>query len=417
MAGQTVAPPDDWADDDWVDVSPVASHDTPQDAALNDKFAAWLRSQGADEETVARGLELSRAHNAGALNAATQGSMLGGTFGGNVGSGVGAAAGTLVDGGSLEDAAVSGAKNFALSKATGAVINKAMPWASGLLQRGGARAMKGAVKPDRGYLEKMAGAKQGGISKMEDQIVQTALDEDINPVRRSGMDKLQGRIEATAAQRDAAIDAAPNVPVPGSANRARAAGRRSLRVMSRGDAPQEDIAVVQKFLGDLESSPRTSVDVGGTRQLRDLTPRELAETVEAGNDRMRGLFNGQSKNAEVQSRLRVQRARTRSLDDAAGTKDLSQRMKRLIDLRNVGNIATRRAASNNPISLTDVISLSAGRPGVLAGSIGMKAPVLGDIALALNRTGKSMAGGPSAGFEQLRRAVLALALNQQSNEQ
>lgn len=413
MAGQTVvAPSEEWADDDWEDIAPMASQASPADAALNDKFAAWLKSQGADEATVARGLEEAAKVNEGNPSAETQLSMAGGMLGGNVGSGVGGAVGTLADGGSLEDAMTSGAKNFAVSKATGAVVNKLRPVASGWLQRMGLRSMKAAIKPDRGYTEKMAGAKRGGIAAMENEIAQTALDEGINPVRRSGLDKLQGKIDDVAAQREALIDAAPDLPVPKSGLKAMAAGRRSLKVMSRGDAPQDDIATVQKFLDDSVTSPRVSVKTptatGAQSTLRDLTPKELAQTAEAGNDRLRGLFNGQSKNAEVQARLRVQRARTRALDEGAGTRPLSDKMRKLIDVRNTGNIATARAERNNPISLTDIISLSAARPAVFAGSVGMKAPIQADLANLMNRTGKSLSGAPSANAEALRRALLAL---------
>lgn len=380
---------------------------------MNEKFVAWLKEQGADEDTIARGLQIAADVNDGNPNAETQLSMAGGMLGGNVGSGVGGAVGTLADGGSLDEAMASGAKNFAVSKATGAVVNKLRPVVSNLLQRMGLGAMKSAIKPDRGYLEKMAGSRRGGIAKMESEIAQTALDEGVNPVRRNGMEALQGKIDDVAAQRDAAIDAAPNVPVSKSGNRAMAAGRRSLKVLSRGDAPQDDMATVQKFLDDLVTSPKVSAKVATPTgqvqsRLKDLTPKELQQTVESGNDRLRGLFNGQSKNAEVQARLRVQRARTRSLDEAAGTRPLSDRMRRLIDLRNTGNIATRRAESNNPVSLTDIISLSAGRPGVLAGSVGMKAPIQADLANLMNRTGKSLSGAPSANAEALRRALLAL---------
>lgn len=380
---------------------------------MNEKFVAWLKEQGADEDTIARGLQIAADVNDGNPNAETQLSMAGGMLGGNVGSGVGGAVGTLADGGSLDEAMASGAKNFAVSKATGAVVNKLRPVASNLLQRMGLGAMKSAIKPDRGYLEKMAGSRRGGIAKMESEIAQTALDEGVNPVRRKGMEALQGKIDDVAAQRDAAIDAAPNVPVSKSGNRAMAAGRRSLKVLSRGDAPQDDMATVQKFLDDLVTSPKVSAKVATPTgqvqsRLKDLTPKELQQTVESGNDRLRGLFNGQSKNAEVQARLRVQRARTRSLDEAAGTRPLSDRMRRLIDLRNTGNIATRRAESNNPVSLTDIISLSAGRPGVLAGSVGMKAPVLGEVAGLLNRSGKALGKPASANAEALRRALLAL---------
>jgi hypothetical protein len=392
-------------------------------------------------------------------------------------AGVGALVGALADGERVSDAATSGATAFAVPKALEWTVGKLRPVASSVMRRGAVRAMKGALKPDRGYLEKMAGAKRGGIAKMETEIVETALDNDVNVTKARGLAKLQEILEQTAAERTAKIDAAPNVPVKRIGIKAEAAARRAKRVLSRGDASQDDIAVAEKFLNDLKSSPRTTepfvpkvtyapvrpgrvghgqasftsftappvspqsqmlwagrpsvtAQVGGAstrastplvaagevkRRMKDLTPRQLSETIEAGNDRLRGLFNGQSNNAEIQARLRVQRARTRSLDDAAGTRDLSTRMRRLIDLQKVGNIATRRAEANNPVSLTDIISLSAGRPGVFLGSVAMKPSKLAGIALAMNRTGKSLAT-PSARAEALRRLLIAYGANDGAGE-
>lgn len=386
-------------DDEWVDVPPSPVNNK---ASRRGDLDPTLRAMGLSDAD----LSALDALDAKQPNAATNLSMLGGLLG-PVGAGAGAAAGTLLEGGSAKDAATSGAINWAIPAGMEKAIGALRQPVANLLRRGAVRSMKAAVKPDRGYLEKMAGSKRGGIAKMETEIAETALDEGVNPVRRSGMDKLQGKIEGVAAERTGRINAAPDVPVAKSGRRAMAGGRLTRRVMARGDAPQDDMAVVDKFINDLTTSPRTAA--GG--KMRDLTPKELAETVEAGNDRLRGLFSGQSKNAEVQARLNVQRARTRSLDEAANTGELSNKMRKLIDLRNVGNIATRRAESNNPISLTDVISFSAGRPAVAAGSIGMKAPVLADIAGALNRAGKSV-GTPSERAEALRRILVAYLANQ-----
>lgn len=450
-------------DDEWVDVPPQAVSDGVRGEPN------WLARM------LGLGQLADEAKKPSPFTLKDELTNAGGVAGGAATMGAGALIGALADGESPVEAAKSGAVAFAVPKAIEKGIGAVRKPVANLLRRGAVRSMKAAVKPDRGYLEKMAGSKRGGIAKMETEIAETALDEGVNPVRRSGMDKLQGKIEGVAAERTGRINSAPDVPVAKSGRRAMAGGRLTRRVMARGDAPQDDMAVVEKFLEDLKNSPRTSEEfvqgvtfenarpvrakqgqvsftgysapsvsgqsqmlwqgrpalsaqVGGAttraandtlravpgeakRRLKDLTPKELADTIEAGNDRLRGLFNGQSKNAEVQARLNVQRARTRSLDEAANTGELSNKMRKLIDLRNVGNIATRRAESNNPISLTDVISFSAGRPAVAAGSIGMKAPVLADIAGALNRAGKSV-GTPSERAEALRRILVAYLANQ-----
>lgn len=318
-------------------------------------------------------------------------------------------------------------------------INAARPVVSRLFRRGAVRGMKSALKPDRGYLEKMAGAKRGGIVKMENELAETALDENINVMRNKGVSALQSKIDATDVQRTGRINAAPDEEITRSGRNALRAGRRTQRKVARGDAAQDDIAAAERFLGELQTSPQTSrvtrqgvefvdetspvLDSAGksigrlravpgkeVRELANLTPKQQADVIQANNDRLRGLFNDQSKNVEIQSRLAVQRARTADLDRVAGTKELSQRMRKLIDLRNVGNIAKRRSDSVNPVSLTDIISLSAGRPAVFLGSVGMKAPNLASLSLLMNRAGKSVAKESEA-VDALRRMLIQMGIN------
>lgn len=413
-------------------VRQVTGGGAPED---NSPAGRWLRESGNDTpefRAIAAKFENQP-------DAETQLSMAGG-LAGPVGAGIGGGVGSLLDGKSLGKAAQSAALNFAVPKAVDAAIDYLRPVVSRALRGGAVRAMKGAIKPDRGYLEKMAGSKRGGIEKMETDIAETALDEGINPVRRKGLDALQGKLDDIDAKRTAKIAAATAEPIAGQARSADAAAQKTLRKVSRGTAPQGDIANVSTFIDEMRSSPQLSevtqqgvsfVDdvspvlgpsgerlgrlraVPGkeVRGLKDLTPQELADAIKADNDRLRGLFGDKSKNAEVQARLSVQRANTDSLDRAAGTKPLSRRMKRLIDLRNVGNIATRRASSNNPVSLTDIISLSAGRPAVFAGSVGMKAPILAELGLKMSRAGKSVMT-PSEEAEAVRRLLIALGVSE-----
>ncbi len=327
----------------------------------------------------------------------------------------------------VKKAGVEQGAGTALGMGGAAIVKAAAP----TLRRGAVRMMTGSLKPDRGYLQKMAGARRGGIAAMEKQIGETALDAGVSP-SMSGLRKTQQLIDDTDARRLAKILAAPNTPISGSAASANQAARRSLIRATKGDAPQSDIAAVRSFIDDLQTSPRTSQMVQtGTKtsqvptgvlnaqgqmitrptttpvlqsRLKDLTPRETAETIRSGNERLRGLFGGDTKNAEIQARLRVQGARTRALDRAAGTRPESDAMKRLIDLRNILNATTRRADANNAISLTDVISLSAGRPAVLAASMAMKPRPAAFIAHALNK------GSKAAGALSKRESLLARLL-------
>lgn len=370
------------------------------------------------------------------------GALLGG---GPVGAGIGAAVGTLsergLDKGNIDrtdvtDSAFDGGKTAASALVGGKVGTAALRAVAPPAQRLAQRFMKSAMKADRGYLEKMSGSKHGGIAKMEDEIVDTALSRNINPVSRKGLDKVHDAIDDVSARRTGVIRSAPATPIPFSGGRADRAALKGLAKAKRGDAPQDDIAAVEALIKDLRTSPKTSeisqqgvsfasqpssllnaqgqplmrmraVPGKETSRLKDLTPTETAEAITAGNDRLRGLFGGTTKNAEIQARLGVQRTRTASLDKAAGTKPMSEDMRRLIDLRNVGNIALRRADASNPISMTDVISLSAGRPAVGAVSAGMKSANLGRLSVLLNRMARS-AGKPSATTEQTRSLLASL---------
>jgi len=372
-----------------------------------DRIDAALRSMGVDDAGIAM---LDKMDADTKRSVPDQLTAAGGFAAGPWGAGAGAALGSKLTGGSNREALTSGAWNVAVPKAMEGAISAARPVVSGLMRRGAEKAMGAALKPDRGYLEKMAGAKKGGIAAMEREVVDTALTNNINPVRRSGADNVQRLIDETATARTGKINAAANAPVSGSGRAADRAGLKSLALAKRGDAAKDDIATVRAFLDDLRTSPTTtSTGADGVSRLRDLTPKELQRTVESGNERLRGMFSGNTKNSEIQARLRVQRARTKTLDTAAGTADESQAMRRLIDLRNVSNIAQRRSQSTNPVSLTDIISLSAGRPGVLLGSVGMKAPALAGIAKLLNRGGKSVATS-SETAALVRRLIAGQAL-------
>ena len=298
----------------------------------------------------------------------------------------------------------------------------------------GKRALKGAMKMDRGFLSKMAGAKQAGINAMEDQIVDTAIRHNVNPITRGGEGKIQSAIDRVAGARTGEIARAPNVPISGQADAMVNAARRKLSRVGRGPAPQDDIATVRNFIKDLETSPQMSklrqtgvksqtvtspiVDAGGKpithtvtspiveRKLVDQTPVELSEAVEQGNKRLSGLFSGGAKDSEIQARLAVQKAMTRSLDRAAGTRGLSRELKNLINLRESSQIARRRSSATNPVSITDVISLSSGHPGIALASAGMKAPALAAGGLLLNRTGRAVAN-PTQVADVLRRLLLA----------
>lgn len=320
-------------------------------------------------------------------------------------------------------------------------VSGAMKAAAPFVKRVGDRAMKGALKIDRSYLGKMRGGRLKPIAAREQEIIDTANKLKINPVSPRGLDVTEGAINQANARRQVLINAAPDEPVASSGAAAVRAGRKVAQKIGRGEAPQGRLKESLNTVQQIVDSPRTGevsrqavsfqptqsaiLDSAGRpvtrlsavpgkeiRRAKDLTPRQLADTIEETNDELRGLFGDSKLGARARTLMGTQGARRQSLDRVAGTGNVSEELRKLIDLRNVQNIASHRVATHNPVSLTDVISLSAGRPLVAAGSFGMKPRVLGGVGAALSQTAapqlmqRSGAAGISAA--DLARAIATL---------
>lgn len=277
----------------------------------------------------------------------------------------------------------------------------------------GKRFVRGALKPDTTNLRKMAGSSQAGIDKMADQVTETALREGVNPMTKRGLNTVQRRADALNTVRDTDIAAAPQVPMLGS-------GRRqltSLRPVAekyggrRQSTPQADMREIQTFAKDLKANPDiTTRGPGRTRPMRDLTPDELNQLNKGDNRALSGKF-GKVGDAEIDARKAVVGSRRDMLDEAVpGTKDIGRRLKDLIDLRNVSNVARKRGEGRDGLGLTDLIALSSGRPETLLLSTAMRPAAQAGIGGALHRTGAVL---PSQiDLTALYRAALLAQLSQ-----
>jgi hypothetical protein len=311
----------------------------------------------------------------------------------------------------LKGAATGGVGTGGLVQAT---AEKGVGILAGLTKRLGDRSMKSAMKIDRSYLNKMRGGRGKPIAAREQEIIDTANELRINPVSPKGVDRTYAAIDEASDARRALIDAAPDVPVQGSGRAAVAAGRRVTHEIGKGEASQGRMAESLNTVRQIAAHPRTGQSVPGrqVRVAKDLTPRQLEETISATNNELTGLFGDSKLGPRAQTLMGTQSARRQALDSVAGTADVSDQLRRLIDLRNTQGIASHRAATHNPISLTDVISISAGRPAVAAASFGMKPRVLGAAGSALSQSVAPAIGRTAAPVgvtgEALARALLMM---------
>lgn len=306
-------------------------------------------------------------------------------------------------GGTLQGIASEGAgqgASQAIGMGTGKALQVVGRAGGRLLRHGAVASVKSGLKIDRGILEKMAGSKS--MLGKEQEIAETLLDQSRgNILSQKGIDRVSDSIDDVARVRTRKINAVPDVEIP----RQGVAQLRALRdvqnEVSRGTGVTGDVNAVKGYTRQLLTEPGTSHGIPGApipihgppstlvlppgvkplpppvvghrpgpeiRQISNLTPRKLAASIEQDNRRLKGLFNDASKNTEIQARLAVKRANSATLDRAANTASESDKMRRLIDLRNVANIAGRRADAMNSVSLPDVISLSAMRPEVFIAS-------------------------------------------------
>jgi hypothetical protein len=285
------------------------------------------------------------------------------------------------------------------------------------LQDAGVRTKRGAVKPNTAEINKMAGASQAGLDKMSDGVARTALTENINPMTRRGLETTQSRIETLGAVRDADIAAAPQVPIAGSGRRQLASVRPVAERYRVQSTPEADVASVVGVGKEIARNPlMTKPFAPGKRAMRDLTPNELNALNKGDNKALAGKF-GKVGDAEIDARKAVVSARRDMLDEAVpGTKETGQRMRRLIDLRNVSNVARKRGEGRDAVGLTDMIALSSGRPSTLLLSTAMRPAAQAGLARGLYNAGGAL---PDAlNFTDLHRlALLAELANEGSTEQ
>jgi hypothetical protein len=354
---------------------------------------------------------------AGAATAATGGLALPAILaaaGGSMGAGVNAAReGRMPTG---REIALEGGIQGAATLAAGAAA-PALRWAG---EKAGRKMMGGALKIDRSYLKKMAQAEAGeSILGKEQRVIDKALDADRNVLTTKGLDSLQDTLDVVAQKRDAAIMAAPQTPVAGSGRNIES-GVVASAADETGLAPQDNLRQIARVVRQIQQNPRVNTNAAGlvmpggspARSVRDLTPNELASVIEGTNRNLQGLFGEGS--AAASARAKALKGGVGAARDALETavpesRTLGKEMRDLIDLRNVAQLAQARSNNQNLVGLTDVISLSAGRPAVFAASVAQRAPIQSWLGRGAWRGGKAAAKADTPA-----RRLLAMLLGQQA---
>lgn len=323
----------------------------------------------------------------------------------------------------------------------------------GPLVRAGVRTMRGAIKPNTGDLNKMAGSTQAGLDAMSERVAQTTLRERVNPMTGRGLETIQRRVDALNDQRDTMIAGAPQQPVEGSGVRQ----LRSLRPVQRKYGPQSqtfserDVAEIRGLRGEMRRNPELTkstdrevpreahlVDepfmggnapssvgntasgtptetVKGPRRMRDLSPNELNRMNKGDNAALRDKF-GKVGNAEIDARKAVVGSRRDMLEESVpGTKAIGKRLSELIDLRNVANVARKRGEGRDLLGLTDLIALTSQRPAALLATTAMRPAAQAGVAGMLYRTGQALPETVNLG--PLLKAALLAELLKGSQEQ
>jgi hypothetical protein len=269
---------------------------------------------------------------------------------------------------------------------------------------------------------KVSGSAQKGLDQVAGDVAENYLRTGVNPGRASGMQKIQRNVEEGWAKYDAGIAAAPQVPTPGSGQAQLMALKPVVQKYRQQSSPDSDVKSITDFGRAMTRNPAMSerspaVARGGQvvtprkREMKDLTPNEENMLNKGDNRAMSGLF-GKVGDAEIDARKAVIEGRRQRMDAAApGTRELGQQVSRDITGRNVANIRRRRTEGNNPVSLTDVISLSSGHPSTFMLSTALRPAVQGMGAGALYRTGAAL---PS---QIDLTALYRLALMQQLEEE
>jgi hypothetical protein len=323
--------------------------------------------------------------------------------------------GERAKGKSRPEAAEAGITEGALNAGVGTAMKGAATMGRNLLDTGALRWIKGGLKVPLSYLEHMSGAGKEGADAMEDRIARTVLSADVNPMRAKGVTALQKQIEGSARQYEAAVDAAPATPITGVSRRALNATHRVSGDRINQTAPTKDLKQVEAVRKSMIEHPRYGVDPNNPQAgLADTTPRQTADMIAADNKVLSESFGKTPKIARLDAIKAARASRADDLDAVAGTKAITTRMRDLIDLRNVSDLARQRAGKRDAIGITDIISLSSARPAVLAATTMMRPSIQVGTGRMMGKTAQRLAG-LDANW-QLREVIRAL-LGQASHGQ
>jgi len=243
------------------------------------------------------------------------------------------------------------------------------------------KAMGSGLKAPISELRKVVG---GSLKERDIDIVTNALNARTNPLRTVGTQRLQGMTDAADDLSNAMIMEAPATPVPNS-------GARQVARLRELDAEYAPGSAVEKPRAAIASVRRQMLDAHGEdvpgmgRVMKDQTPQQIAATRSVNNRRLRGMY-GKDADDEAEALKALTGEQREILEQAVpGTQPIGRRMSELINLRTIADMAQLRSHKNNPVSITDILSVTAGNPGIAAVSVAQKAPVISTIGRGLWR--------------------------------
>lgn len=260
--------------------------------------------------------------------------------------------------------------------------------------RGGVNVVRRAQKAPVSTLNKMAGVKQMGLDVAAEKVARTELSERL-PMRH-GAARTQGVIDEAVQARDAAIEAAPGLPVKGSGMAQFNALREPMQKARSQRLPEADVAAVSGLGREMMRNPKLTIrspTAGRTREPLDLTPRELNALNKGDNAALSDAYGARKSSAELGARKAVAASGRESIEQGVpGTRGQGRRINDLINLRNVQNMAGRRANARDAVGLTDIIGVASGHPSTLLASTAMRPAVQDLLGHGLYRTGAALPG-------------------------
>ena len=255
------------------------------------------------------------------------------------------------------------------------------------------RMYQGALKPTKSVVSHMPGG--GSLASREAALADTGLREGIN-VSRRGLEKTSERVSELDDAVTAAIQGSNATINPQAVSRTLTDTFSQFRNQV---APMRDLRAIANVGNEFRAINRGPI------------PVQRAQELKQGTYRAQQKKYGQQGGAEVEAEKRLARALKDEIASAVpAVAPLNAQQSSLLSLKSALEDAMRRTGNRDVIGLTDIVAAGT-KPGLLAATMAMRAPVQSGAARLLHRTGQS-----AAPDHTLRAAVMALLAQQEPEE-